>query len=167
MGPVWLLSSSMACLPTMTRKGPSFFNELQQGARSHERFNDPIDLDVKRTICAHGQGGSKLLLAICGTDGRDDDFPGTPAFLDPKRFFECNLVKRVDTHLHPVRDYTGAVRLHANAHVVIHNALDTDQDSLHSTLQHIVTRYVRFGRCAIEDDSDALQAIHESASVYR
>ena len=119
------------------QEGLLFLDELEQCTRGHQRLDDSVGLDVQSTVRTHRQRRTQLLLAVRGPDRRDDDFFGTTSFLDPKRFLERNLVKRVDAHLHPVRDYTGAVRLHADAHVVVHNALDADQNSLHSGLSGI------------------------------
>jgi len=87
---------------------------------------------VQSPVGPHSESGAQLLLAIGRSDRRNDHFLGAPALLDPQGLLKRDLVKGIDAHLYAIRDDARAIRLDADAHVVVHNALDTDQNSLHS-----------------------------------
>ena len=110
-------------------------DELQQRARGDQRLDDAVGLHVQRAVRAHRQRGAQLLLAVGGPDGGDDDFVGAAALLDAQRLLERDLVEGVDAHLHPVGDDAAAVGLDPDAHVVIHHALDADQDAFHAVVR--------------------------------
>ena len=102
-----------------------------------------VRLHEHGAIRAHGERGAQLLLAVRRPDGDDDDFLGAAALLDAQRLFERDLVEGVDAHLDAVGDDAAAVRLHADAHVVVHDALDADQDAFHR--RAIIASYSRNG----------------------
>ena len=92
----------------------------------------PLASHEDRAVGPHGERGAQLLLAVRGPDGGDDDLLGEPALLDAQRLLERDLVEGVDAHLHAVGDHAAAVGLDPDAHVVIDDALDADQDALHA-----------------------------------
>ena len=56
-----------------------------------------------------------------------------PDSLRRKRRLDRDLVERIDAHLEPFRRHAGAVGLHAHADVVIHDALDADDDRVQAS----------------------------------
>ena len=115
----------------MTSSGCSFSTSFSNTRAAVERLDGGVGLDVQGAVGAHGERGAQLLLAVSRADGGDDDFLGAAALLDAQGLFERDLVEGVDAHLDAVGDDARAVRLDADAHVVVHDALDADQDSFH------------------------------------
>ena len=60
-----------------------------------------------------------------------DDLLHEIALFDAQSLLERDLIEGVDAHLHPIRDDTAAIRLDADAHVVVHDTLDPDEDTFH------------------------------------
>ena len=100
--PVWLLSSSMACLPRMTRNGCSRSTSFEQHARRGERLERRIGDHVQRALRAHGQRVAQRGLTIRGSDGGDHDFVGAAALLDAQRLFDGDGIEGIDAELDAV-----------------------------------------------------------------
>ena len=92
--PVWLESSSIACLPRMIRSGFSSpataFNQLGDA----ERFYLCIGLDENAAVSAHGQCLADLILRFFRADGNGDNFFSCACFFQPNRFFDGDFIKR-------------------------------------------------------------------------
>ena len=127
--PVWLLSSSMACLPRMTRNGCSRSTSFSSTRATASGSSARVGHDVQRAVRAHGERVAQLRLAVRGPDGRDDDFVGAAALLDAQRLFEGDLVEGIDAHLDAVEHDARAVGLDADAYVVVDDAFDSDENS--------------------------------------
>ena len=82
-------------------------------------------------MAAHRKPGPQLLLSVCRTNRYDYDFTRFAAFLDAQRFFQRNLIERVDAHLDAIGVHTAAVALDPNADVVVHNPFQADQNLFH------------------------------------
>ena len=125
--PVWLLSSSMACLPSITSPGCSCSISLQQCARDAQRLQCQHGLDLDCAVGAHGEPGAQLLLAFVGTEADDDDFRGLAGFPDSQRLFQRDFIKGVDAHLHAVGIDAAAVGSDPDADVVVDDAFYANQ----------------------------------------
>ena len=105
-------------------------DQLEQHARGGER----LERRRRRRRAARGARPWRARCAACawasaGRDGGDDHFVGAPALLDAQRFFERDLVEGIDAELDAVEHHARAVGLHADAHVVVDDALDCDENS--------------------------------------
>src|SRR4029077_8627102 len=89
------------------------------------------DLQQQGAILPHRRRGAQLLLAVGGPYGGDDHLFGAAPPLDAPRLLERDLVEVIDTQLDPFGDHAAAIGLHPDAHVVVHDALDADQDPFH------------------------------------
>ena len=94
-----------------------------------------VGLDQDRAVRAHREAGAQLLLRVRGTDADDDDLGGAAFLLDAQRLFERDLVEGVDAHLDAVGHDTRAVRLDADADVVVHDAFQAHQNLAHTRLR--------------------------------
>ena len=91
--------------------------------------------DQDRAVRAHGEAGAQLLLRVRGADADDDDLAGAAFLLDAQRLFERDLVERVDAHLDAVGHDTRAVRLDADADVVVDDPFQAHQNLAHTRLR--------------------------------
>ena len=111
--------------------GIFFLRQCKKDLGRGQRFHRRIGLYQDRAVGAHRQRGAQLLLCIGHADADRNDFDVAAAFLDTQSFLEGDLVERIDAHFDAVQHHAAAVRLDADAHVVIHDALDTNHDFLH------------------------------------
>ena len=126
--PVWLASSSIACLPRITRSGFSSLDERLQELRHRERLQLDVGLHQNRAIGAERQRRAQRLLARRNAAGNRDDLGRDALFLQAHGFLDGDLVERIHRHLDVGRVDAGAVGLDADLDVVIDDALDGDQD---------------------------------------
>ena len=126
--PVWLLSSSIACLPTMIRPGCSASATPLMILATAKRFDRIVGLDQDRPVGTHGQRRAQRFFRLGRTDGDDDHFLGLAGFLQAQGLLDRNLVERVHRHLHIGKLDTGAIRLDPDLHVVVDDPLDGDED---------------------------------------
>ena len=133
--PVWLLSSSMPCLPSSTICGDSFSISLRKIARRGERLDRRVGLHEDRAVRAHGEAGAQLLLRVRRADADDDDFGGAAFLLDAQRLFERDLIEGIDAHLDAVGHDTRAVGFDADADVVVHDPFQAHQNLAHTRLR--------------------------------
>ena len=121
--PVWLASSSIACLPRITSPGFSAsttpFSTLATPSGSTCRR-----LDQDAAVGAHGQRGAQRLLRLLRADGDDHDLGRLAGFLQPDRLFDGDLVERVHRHLDVGEFDARAVRLDADLDIVVDHPLD-------------------------------------------
>ena len=85
-------------------------------------------------LCAvgsHREARAKLLLRFGSTDRNGDYFCRSTTFLDTKRFFQCDLVEGVYAHFDAIGFDTTTVTLDLDTDVVVHNALQADNDLVH------------------------------------
>ena len=124
--PVWLQSSSMACLPRMTRPRllPSSTTRLQD-------LGDGQRLDGWRRLLTRMPRSAPMASAVrivsggLGRADRDGDDLGRLAlFLQPDRLFDGDLVEGVHRHLDVGEFDARAVRLDADLDVVVDHPLD-------------------------------------------
>jgi hypothetical protein len=98
--PVWLASSSIACLPRMTRPGCSFGSTTPLSSlatASGSQFG--VGLHQNAAVGAHRQRGAHRFLTG-GHPQRDrDDFLGLAGFLQTHRLFDGDFVERIHRHL--------------------------------------------------------------------
>ena len=130
--PVWLQSSSIACLPRMTSRGLSRFDELEQHACDGRRLDRRVGLDEDRAVRAHRERVAQLLLGLVRPDADREDFVRLAALAEAQRLLERDLVEGIGAHLDAVGHDAGAVRTHAHAHVEVDDALDADQNPAHA-----------------------------------
>ena len=71
--PVWLQSSSMACLPRMTSCGLLLLDDRLQDLGDGERLDGPVGLDQDAAVGAHGERGADGLLRLLRADRDGDD----------------------------------------------------------------------------------------------
>ena len=126
--PVWLLSSSMACLPRMTMPGLLLVRDHLEQARHGEGLQLFFGDDVDGAVRAHGERGAQRLLRLLGTGGDGDDLVCVAGLLHPHRFLDGDLAEGVHRHLDVRGLDPGPVGLHPHLHVGIDRALDRDQD---------------------------------------
>ena len=69
---VWLLSSSIACLPISTRPGSSLADDRGQQLGHRQRLQLDRALDQDRPVGAHGQRRAQGLLAARLAQGHGD-----------------------------------------------------------------------------------------------
>ncbi len=84
---------------------------------------------MQRTLRTHGQGIAKHGLAVRRTDGGDHHFVGQAALLEAQGFFDGDGIEGIDAELDAVEHHAGAIRLHADSHVVVDDTLDCDENS--------------------------------------
>src|SRR5436190_1810884 len=106
-------------------------DELQQRPRRNQRLDHAVGLHQHGAIRPHRQRRAQLLLAVRRAHGGDDHLLGAAALLDAQRLLERDLVEGIDAQLDSVGDHTAAIGLDPDAHVVVHDALDADQDASH------------------------------------
>ena len=129
--PVWLASSSMACLPRKIKSGIFLRASARNVCAAVSGSTAASRLHQDCPIRAHGQGGAQLLLRIGDADADGEDFGIATALLDAQRLFERDLIERIDAHFHAIQHDAAAVRFNPYAHVVIDDSLDTYHDLLH------------------------------------
>jgi hypothetical protein len=91
--PVWFESSSIACLPTMTRPGCSASTTPFRILATASGSTAVVGLDQDGAVGAHGERGAQRVLSLGGTDRDDDHFLGLAGFLQAKRLFHRDLVE--------------------------------------------------------------------------
>ena len=129
--PVWPLSSSIACLPRITSSGCSRSISFRSARAATSGSITPSACTCSARSAPIASARAQLLLAVGRSDRGDHHFLGAAALLDAQRLLEGDLVEGIDAHLHAVGDDAAAVGLDPDAHVVVHDALDADQDALH------------------------------------
>ena len=112
-----------------------FLDELEEDACGAERLDRTVGLHQDRAVRAHREPGTQLLLGIGRTDADDDDLGGAAFLLDAQRLFERDLVEGVDAHLDAVGHDTRAVRLDADADVVVDDPFQAHQNLAHTRLR--------------------------------
>ncbi len=122
----------MPCLPSNHELRRLLLDELEEDARGGERLDWAVGLHEDRAVRAHGEAGAQLLLRVRRADADDDDFAGAAFLLDPQRLFERDLIEGVDAHLDAVGHDTRAVRLDADADVVVHDPFQAHQNLAHN-----------------------------------
>src|ERR1700694_4718405 len=113
----------------MTSSGCSRSISFSSARAATNGSTTPSPRPGRGAIRSHRQGGAQLLLAVRRSHRGDNDLLGAAALLDAQRLLERDLIEGVDAHLDPVGDDAAAIGLHPDAHVVIHDALDADQDA--------------------------------------
>ena len=126
--PVWLASSSMACLPQMTSCGLFFVAECLEQLGDGQRLQFDVGFDEDAAVGTDGHGGAQGFLTGGDTAGDGDDFGRDAGFLEPHGFFHGDFVERVHAHLDVGQIDTRSVRLDANLHVVIHHPLHGNEN---------------------------------------
>jgi len=141
-------------------------DELEEDAGRGERLDLRVRLDQDRAVGAHGEAGTQLLLGISRPDADDDDFAGAAFLFDAQRLFERNLVEGVDAHLDAVGHDTRAVRLDADADVVVHDPFQAHQNLAHTRLR---TRKNAAGRrrATVRETPPGSQTRKEAVSGWR
>ena len=125
--PVWLESSSIACLPRMTRPGLFGLDDALQNLGDAKRLDLLVDLDEDGAVGAHGERGAQRLLRLLRPDRHDHDLFDLAGFLQPDRLLDADFVERVHRHLDVRKLDARAVRLDADPHVRIDNPLHGNQ----------------------------------------
>ena len=97
--PVWFESSSIACLPRMTRPGCSSSRDLGEQLGDGERLDLVVGLDQDRAVGAHRQRGAQRLLRLGRADRDRDDLGRDALLLQADRLLDRDLVERVHAHL--------------------------------------------------------------------
>ncbi|OIQ65489.1 hypothetical protein GALL_529520 [mine drainage metagenome] len=93
-----------------------------------ERLQFDVGVDQHGAVGADGHRGAQGLLAGCDAAAHRDHL-GRSAFLPQANgFFHGDFVKGVHAHLHPGDIDAAGVGLDTHLDVVIHHALDGDQD---------------------------------------
>ncbi len=110
-------------------------DERAQRACGTERLERSRALDQYRAVGTHRERSAKLLLRIGAPDRDREHLAGRAALLEPEGFLERDLVEWVDAHLQAFGRDARSVRLHANADVVVHDALDTNHHLLQPRLR--------------------------------
>jgi hypothetical protein len=105
-----------------------------KGLRGRQRFHRPVGLYQDGAVRAHGERGAQLLLGVGHANTHRDDLRVAAALLDAQRFLQCDLIEGIDAHFHAVEHDAAAVRLDADAHVVIDHPLDANHNFLHFQL---------------------------------
>ena len=118
----------MACFAEDHEEWLLALDEFQQYACVGERLEHRVRHHVQRTLRAHREGVTQGGLQFGRPDGRHHDFVRTTSLLDPQCLFDRDLVEGIDAELHAIEHHAGAVRLHANAHVVVDDAFDCDEN---------------------------------------
>jgi hypothetical protein len=126
--PVWLASSSIACLPRSHQIGLFLLDQFQQRAGGGERLHAGIADDVDGAVRAHRQTVAQMRLGVGRGDGHDHDLGGDALVAQTQGFFQRDVVEGIGRQLDAVGDHAGAVRLDLDADVVVHHALVTDED---------------------------------------
>ena len=98
-----------------------------------ERLDGGVCLYVDRAVGAHREARAQLLLSIRGTNTHDDHFGRRALLLDAQRLLQRDLIEGIDAHLHTFGHDARAVRFDANADVVVHDALQANQDLAHTS----------------------------------
>jgi hypothetical protein len=88
--PVWFESSSIACLPRMTRPGCSFVDHRLQDLGDRERLDNSFGLHQDAAVGAHGETGADRLRRLRRADRDHHDSVTLPlpsgAALPRRRF---------------------------------------------------------------------------------
>ncbi len=79
-------------------------------------------------IGAHGQAVAQMGAEVVRADAGDHHLFGDAAPAQAQGFFQGNIVKGIRRQLDAVGDDAAAIGFHLDAHVVVHDALVTDQD---------------------------------------
>ena len=109
--PVWLQSSSIACLPRMTRPGFSCVDDGLEDFRDRQRLDGPVGLHQDAAVGAHGERGADgFAPPAAGPIDTHDDLGRLALFLEPERLLDGDLVERVHRHLDVGELDAGAVR---------------------------------------------------------
>ena len=130
--PVWLQSSSIACLPMMTRPGFSSSTIALRIFATASGSTDAVDLDQDAAVGAHRERGADRLGRLLRPDRDGDDLGRLAFFLQPDRLLDGDLVEGVHRHLDVGELDARAVGLHADLDVVIDHPLDGHQN-LHAS----------------------------------
>ena len=125
--PVWLQSSSIACLPMMTRPGFSSSTTPLRIFATAERLDDAVDFHQDAAVGAHRERGADRLGRLLRADRDRHDLGRGAFFLQPDRLLDGDLVERIHRHLDVGELDAGAVRLDANLDVEIDDPFDGHQ----------------------------------------
>jgi hypothetical protein len=87
-----------------------------------------VVLQEHAAVGADRQRGAQRLLGSGRADRDHDDLGGGAVLLEAHRFLDGNLVERVDGHLDVREVDAGAVGLHADLDVGVHDALYGNQN---------------------------------------
>ncbi len=121
--PVWLLSSSIACLPRMIRPGCSssatFFRIFATASGS----TLPSAFTEDAAVGAHGQTRADRFRRLRRTNGDDDDLGRLAGFLEAQRFLDRDFVERIHRHLDVGEFNARSIALDADLDVVIDHPL--------------------------------------------
>jgi hypothetical protein len=109
--PVWLQSSSMACLPRMTSCRAFLVDEGLEQLGHGQRLQFDLALDQDGAVGADGHGGAQGLLALRDAAGHGNDLGDHALFLQAHGLFDGDFVERVHAHLDVGDVHTGAVAL--------------------------------------------------------
>ena len=126
--PVWLQSSSIACLPMMTRPGFSASTMPLRILATASGSTGAVDLHQDAAVGAHGERGADGLGRLLRADRNRDDLGRLAGFLQPDRLFDRDLVERIHRHLDVGKLDARAVRLDADFDVVVDDPFDGHQD---------------------------------------
>ena len=91
-------------------------------------FEHAVPCCMDAAIGAHGERGADGLLHLLHAEGDGDDLGGLAGLLEADRLLDADLVEGIHRHLDIGRLDAGAVRLDADFHVVVDDALDRDQN---------------------------------------
>ena len=125
--PVWLASSSIACLPRMTSPGCSAATIALRSFATASGSTALLDLDQDAAVGAHGEAGAERLGRLRRPDRDHHDLARLAGFLLPQRLLDGDLVERVHRHLDVGEVDAGPVRLDAHLDVEIDDPFDGDQ----------------------------------------
>ena len=117
--PVWLQSSSIACLPRMTRPGFSASTMALRIFATASGSTGAVGLHQDAAVGAHGERGADGFRRLRRADRHRHDLGRLAGFLQPDRLFDGDLVERIHRHLDVGEFDAGAVRLDADLDVEI------------------------------------------------
>ena len=126
--PVWLASSSIACLPMMTSCGCSLSTMAFSSLATASGCKFGVGHDVDGAVGPHGERRAQGFLRGLHAEADGDHFGGCLGFLQTNRFFDRDFVERVHRHLNVGSLDSRAVRLDADLHVVVDHPLNRDED---------------------------------------
>ena len=108
----------------MTRPGLLLVVDGLQQLGDGERFEVRLGLHQDRPVGAQREARPELLLAGCLAHGNRDDLGGDFRLAQTNRLLDGDLAERVDGHLDVGQVDAGAVGLHPDLDVGVHDALD-------------------------------------------
>ena len=99
-----------------------------QNFRDRQRLDRAIGLHQDAAVGAHGERGADGFAGLLRADRDGDDFRRLAGFLQPDRFFDGDLAKRVHRHLDVGKLDAGAVRLDADLDVLVDRPFHRHED---------------------------------------